>query len=71
MDISSNVTLTEAPTTYLGALGQLESQQPPTFVVACSGERGGFLKNLWEKNSIPKSEFSARIPVLVLSVKKD
>jgi hypothetical protein len=31
----------------------------------------GFFKNLWEKNTIPKSEFYAPVPVLVLSVKKD
>ncbi|MGB7393729.1 MAG: universal stress protein [Pricia sp.] len=69
MDMSSNVTLTEAPTTYLGVLEHLQSQHPDLLCVF--RRKRGFFKNLWEKNSIPKSEFSARIPVLVLSVKKD
>jgi nucleotide-binding universal stress UspA family protein len=69
MDISSQLTLTEAPTTYLGVLEHLQSQQPDLLCVF--RRKRGFFKNLWEKNTIPKSEFSARIPVLVLSVKKD
>ena len=69
MDACSQLTLTEAPTTYLGVLEHLQTQQPDLLCVF--RRKRGFFKNLWEKNTIPKSEFSARIPVLVLSVKKD
>ncbi len=69
MDISSQLTLTEAPTTYLGVLEHFQSQQPDLLCVF--RRKRGFFKNLWEKNTIPKSEFSSKIPVLVLSVKKD
>lgn len=69
MDISSQLTLTEAPTTYLGVLEHFQSQHPDLLCVF--RRKRGFFKNLWEKNTIPKSEFSSRIPVLVLSVKKD
>ncbi len=69
MDISSQLTLTEAPTTYLGVLEHFQSQQPDLLCVF--RRKRGFFKNLWEKNTVLKSEFSSRIPVLVLSVKKD
>lgn len=69
MDMSSQLTLTEAPSTFLGVLEHLQSQQPDLLCVF--RRKRGFFKNLWEKNTIAKSEFSARIPVLVLSVKKD
>ena len=68
MDISSQLTLTEAPTTYLGVLEHLQSQHPDMLCVF--RRKRGFFKKLWEKNTIPKAEFSARVPVLVLSVKK-
>lgn len=69
MDISSHLTLTEAPTTYLGVLEHFQSQHPDLLCVF--RRKRGFFKNLWEKNTIPKAEFYSRIPVLVLSVKKD
>lgn len=69
MDMSSNMSMTEAPSTYLGVLEHLQKQEPDLLCVF--RRKRGFFKNLWEKNTIPKSEFSARIPVLVLSVKKD
>ncbi|WP_209401435.1 universal stress protein [Pseudozobellia sp. WGM2] len=69
MDISSQMTMAEAPTTYLGVLEHLQSQHPDLLCVF--RRKRGFFKKLWEKNTIPKAEFSARIPVLVLSVKKD
>ncbi|MUH35797.1 universal stress protein [Zobellia amurskyensis] len=69
MDISSQVTMTEAPTTYLGVLERFEAQHPDLLCVF--RHKRGFFKKLWEKNTILKSEFSSRIPVLVLSVKKD
>ena len=69
MDISSQMTLAEAPTTYLGVLEHLQSQHPD--ILCVFRRKRGFFKKLWEKDTILKSEFSARIPVLVLSVKKD
>ena len=69
MDISSQLTLTEAPNTYLGVLEHFQSQQPDLLRVF--RRKRGFFKNLWEKNTVLKAEFAARIPVLVLSVKKD
>lgn len=69
MDISSQITVTEAPTTYLGVLEHFQTQHPDLLCVF--RRKRGFFKNLWEKNTILKSEFSAKVPVLVLSVKKD
>ena len=69
MDISSEVVLTEHAKTYLGVLEQLKTQQPDLLCVF--RRKRGFFSALWEKNYILKSEFSVRIPVLVLSVKKD
>jgi nucleotide-binding universal stress UspA family protein len=68
MDISSQVTMTEQANTYLGVLEQLESHHPDLLCVF--RRKRGFFSTLWEKNRISKSEFSVRIPVLVLSVKK-
>jgi nucleotide-binding universal stress UspA family protein len=68
MDISSHLTITEHATTYLGVLEHLQSQHPDLLCVF--RRKRGFFSNLWEKSTIPKSEFYARIPVLVLSVKK-
>lgn len=69
MDISSSVTLTEHAKTYLGVLEQFEAHRPDLLCVF--RKKRGFFTSLWEKNRILKSEFSVRIPVLVLSVKKD
>lgn len=69
MNISDKLTLTENPTTYLGVLEHFQTQHPDLLCVF--RRKRGFFTNLWEKNTIPKSEFSARVPVLVLSVKKD
>jgi nucleotide-binding universal stress UspA family protein len=69
MDISAQVTLTEHATTYLGVLEHFQLQHPDLLCVF--RRKRGFFQNLWEKNTILKSEFSVRIPVLVLSVKKD
>lgn len=69
MDIASQVTMTEHARTYLGVLEHLQSQQPDLLTVF--RRKRGFFSSLWEKNTILKSEFSARIPVLVLGVKKD
>lgn len=68
LDISSQMTITEHATTYLGVLEHFQSQHPDLLCVF--RRKRGFFKNLWEKNTILKSEFSVRIPVLVLSVKK-
>ncbi|NND16517.1 MAG: universal stress protein [Eudoraea sp.] len=69
MDLSSLITFSENPTTYQGVLEHLQSKQPDLLVVF--RRKRGFFTNLWEKNTILKSEFTSRIPVLVLSVKKD
>ncbi len=69
MDISSQMTVTEAPTTYLGVLEHFQTQHPDLLCVF--RRKRGFFKALWEKNTIPKSEFASKVPVLVLSVKKD
>lgn len=68
MDLSSQITITEHATTYLGVLEHLQSKQPD--LLAVFRRKRGFFGSLWEKNTIPKAEFAARIPVLVLSVKK-
>jgi hypothetical protein len=68
MDISSQVTMVEHASTYLGVLEQLQAHQPDLLCVF--RRKRGFFSTLWEKNRILKSEFSVRIPVLVLSVKK-
>ena len=52
-----------------GTLEHLQSHLPDLLCVF--RRKRGFFSALWEKNTIRKSEFSARIPVLVLSVKKD
>ncbi len=69
MDLSSQLTLTENATTYLGIMEHIQAKQPDLLCVF--RRKRGIFTNLWEKNTIPKAEFSARIPVLVLSVKKD
>jgi len=69
MDLCSRLTVTENATTYLGVLEHFQSANPDLLCVF--RRKRGFFKNLWEKNAILKSEFSVRIPVLVLSVKKD
>jgi nucleotide-binding universal stress UspA family protein len=69
MDLCSQLTVTEHATTYLGVLEHFQSTNPD--LLSVFRRKRGFYKNLWEKNTILKSEFSVRIPVLVLSVKKD
>lgn len=67
--ISSQVDITEHANTYLGVLEHFQSYQPDLLCVF--RRKRGFFKNLWESNTVPKSEFSSRVPVLVLRVKKD
>lgn len=69
MDLTSRLTITENATTYLGIMEHIQVKQPDLLCVF--RRKRGIFQNLWEKNTIPKAEFSARIPVLVLSVKKD
>ncbi|QBA65273.1 universal stress protein [Muriicola soli] len=69
MDISSQLTLAEHATTYLGILEHIQLHRPDLLCVF--RRKRGVFTNLWEKNTIHKAEFSAKIPVLVLSVKKD
>ena len=68
MDVASQVTMTEQASTYLGVLEHIQAHQPDLLCVF--RRKRGFFSALWEKNTIRKSEFSVRIPVLVLSVKK-
>jgi len=69
MDISEQLTLTENATTYQGVLEHFQSHQPDLLCVF--RRKRGFFKKLWEKNTILKSEFFVKIPVLILRVKKD
>ncbi|WP_136468310.1 universal stress protein [Flagellimonas onchidii] len=68
LDISEQLIITEQGTTYLGVLEHYQKQKPDLLCVF--RRKRGFFKKLWEKNTIPKSEFFVPIPVLVLSVKK-
>ena len=65
--LSSGLVSTEHANTYLGVLEQFQSHQPDLLCVF--RRKRGFFKALWEKNTIPKSEFSSKVPVLVLSAK--
>ncbi|TAI47694.1 universal stress protein [Flagellimonas allohymeniacidonis] len=69
LDLSKNLTITENGNTYLGVLEHFQNQHPDLLCVF--RKKRGFFKKLWEKNTIPKSEFFVPIPVLILSVKKD
>lgn len=69
MDLSKQLTITENATTYLGVTEHYQKEHPDMLCVF--RRKRGFFKKLWEKNTIPKSEFYVPIPVLVLSVKKD
>ncbi|NNE03854.1 MAG: universal stress protein [Eudoraea sp.] len=69
MDLSCQMTITEHANTFLGILEHIQVLKPELLCVF--RRKRGVFKNLWEKNTIPKAEFSARIPVLVLSVKND
>ena len=69
LDLSKNLTISENQTTYLGVLEHFKDKQPNLLCVF--RRKRGFFKKLWEKSTIPKKEFYAPVPVLVLSVKKD
>ncbi len=69
MDISEQLTITENATTYQGVLEHFQSHQPDLLCVF--RRKRGFFKKLWEKNTILKSEFFVKIPVLILRIKKD
>lgn len=69
IDISEQLTVIENATTYQGVLENLQSQRPDLLCVF--RRKRGFFKKLWEKNTILKSEFFVKIPVLILRVKKD
>ncbi len=69
MDISTHLTISENPNTYLGVMEHYQSQAPDMLCVF--RRKRGFFKKLWEKNTVPKTEFYVPIPVLILSVKKD
>ncbi len=65
MDICSQLTITDNATTYQGVLEHFQSQRPDLLCVF--RRKRGFFKKLWEKNTILKSEFFVRIPVLMMS----
>ena len=65
--IISGLVMTEHANTYLGVLEQFQSHQPDLLCVF--RRKRGFFKALWEKNTIPRSEFSSKVPLLVLSAK--
>lgn len=69
LDLSKSVTISENATTYLGVLEHFQAKHPDLLCVF--RRKRGFFKKLWEKSTVPKSEFFAPIPVLVLSVNKD
>lgn len=69
MALGSELIQTENQSTYLGVLQHFEAEHPDLLCVF--RRKRGFFKKLWEKNTIPKSEFYVPVPVLVLSVKKD
>lgn len=69
LDLSKHLTISENGNTYLGVLEHFQKQHPDMLCVF--RKKRGFFKKLWEKNTIPKSEFFVPIPVLILSVKKD
>lgn len=68
MDISTQLSITENATTYQGVLEHFQAKHPDLLCVF--RRKRGFFKKLWEKNIIPKSEFFAPIPVLVLRSKR-
>ncbi len=65
--LSSGIVTTEHANTYLGVLEQFQSHHPDLLCVF--RRKRGFFKALWEKNTIPKTEFSSKVPVLILSAK--
>ncbi|MDT0606405.1 universal stress protein [Croceitalea rosinachiae] len=69
LDVSRNLIISENPTTYLGVLEHLHDKNPDMLCVF--RRKRGFFKKLWEKSTVPKAEFYATVPVLVLSAKKD
>ncbi len=69
LDLSSQLTITDQATTYLGVMEYFQKQHPDMLCVF--RKKRGFFKKLWEKNTVRKSEFFVPIPVLVLSVKKE
>ncbi len=68
LDLSKQLTITEQANTYLGVLEHYQNQHPDMLCVF--RRKRGFFKKLWEKNTVPKSEFFVPIPVLILSTKK-
>ena len=69
LDVSRNLIISENPTTYHGVLEHFQAKNPDMLCVF--RRKRGFFKKLWEKSTVPKAEFHANIPVLVLSAKKD
>jgi len=66
--LKNSLAITENATTYQGVLEHFQSHNPDLLCVF--RRHRGFFKKLWEKNTILKSEFFCKIPLLVLSGKK-
>ena len=53
LDLSTQMSMTENVTTYLGVLEHFQAKQPDLLCVF--RRKRGFFKKLWEKTTIPKS----------------
>jgi nucleotide-binding universal stress UspA family protein len=69
MDVSKKISITENQTTYMGVLEHFQGKKPDLLCVF--RRKRGFFEKLWKKNTIAKSEFWLKIPVLVLPSKKN
>lgn len=69
MDVSKKISITENQTTYMGVLEHFQGKKPDLLCVF--RRKRGFFEKLWKKNTISKSEFWVKIPVLVLPSKKN
>lgn len=67
-EIQASLTVTENATTYQGVLTHFLTKNPDMLCVF--RRKRGFFKKLLEKNTISKSEFDCKVPLLVLSGKQ-
>ena len=66
LDISKNLTISENATTYLGVLEHFLAKHPDMLCVF--RKKRGFFKKLWEKSTVPKSEFFAPVPLSLIHI---
>ncbi len=67
MDVSKKINITENQSTYMGVLEHFQDKKPDLLCVF--RKKRGFFEKLWKTNTIAKSEFWVKIPVLVLPSK--